>query len=311
MINQFEKNLRILPKRPIHHSQRQNLVRLPAYLPPEPKEPGTTGRSILDVRIPLIPAVGKEKDGEGAEGNHTSVSFSGSVKSDVERALADCALLADGAGSRGGIHSVPLHNPLVPEPVSDGILDDCNDWGGLGDIEEATPTTISNDDMPVEEDPDQTTIFYQNFIYEGSKKLLQWIVPDFLACGGHPLYLALEDDLDKLRAAGIEAIISATDAPLESKYVKGMEYSFIPTVEGYSSHLREACLWIENMSKLNKRVFVHGFEWEDAATIAAAYLVFKNWLSVDQAVEWMRMNYSKRAITPYQYDDLCKMTTTL
>lgn len=183
--------------------------------------------------------------------------------------------------------------------------------------EEEKVNTFSNEgkqyaDFMEKSDKEDIEAYYY-YLFGDEHPKLKWLIPGVIAGGGHPLYYSFEDDLDYLRKEGIKAIVSAFDAPLEKKYLDDIEYLFVPTIDGYSSHLLETCEFIEKMEVIGKPVFVSCFAGHGrTGTILAAYLIYKNYLTADEAIEYVRTNYSSMAIeTTYQEDDLHRMALRL
>lgn len=201
--------------------------------------------------------------------------------------------------------------------VEDVAEDDENDWGGLGGvIDRALEAGLNQMGVDTEEIkygpgnyPDdnntsyRTPEFFHN-IFAKEQSPFRWVVPGVLAIGPHPIFSSHLDDLSVLRKAGIKAIITAFNKQLEPKYLKGFHYFFAPTPDGYSNDLNIVCKYIETQEKLGNPVFVHSFHGNGrAATIAAAYLVHKGWLTGEEAIEWVRQHFDESAIATTAQED--------
>lgn len=205
--------------------------------------------------------------------------------------------------------------------------DDENDWGGLGVVRcdnivtTETPVRVmsadSEDDKygppPINTEHQAKAEFYRNFFGGTDEPKFKWLIPGVIAGGGHPMYYSFEDDLDFLKNEGFKAIITAAEKPLDDSLTRGFEYLFVPTIDGYSGHLFDACEFIDKMEKVNKPVFVHCFAGHGrTGTILAAYLIYKDWLTADEAIAYIRQNYDRAAIeTKYQEDELHRFALRL
>lgn len=189
--------------------------------------------------------------------------------------------------------------PFQPE------VDDANDWGGLGLV--TTETNVITMDEATQKKDSPTSYRsneYYSAVFAPQVEKFQWIVPGVLAAGPHPFYFSFENNLKDYKKAGFKAILSTFEEPLDMVKTNGFQYFFLPTEEGSACDLRATCNFIDAMEKINKPVFVHSFSGNGrAATILAAYIMHKNWLTADEAISYMRINYNKHAIETAQQED--------
>jgi hypothetical protein len=190
-------------------------------------------------------------------------------------------------------------------------LRDENDYGGLGK-EKIKPvikfpiiTDINNMSAKSAE--------YYSSVFSPDVEKFKWVVPNVLAGGPHPFYFSFENNLKAYKAAGFKAIMTTYEEQLGAKNTDGFQYFFLPTADGKAADLKGSCKFIAAMEKINKPVFVHSFTGNGrTATILAAYLMYKNWLTADEAIIYMRLKYSKHAIeTDYQKDALHRFAINL
>lgn len=187
--------------------------------------------------------------------------------------------------------------------------DDQNNWGA-GDTIETPEKIVQNTDGVYRLERDAK--YYYNTFTEDTPKFT-WLVPGIIAGGGHPIYFMQEDNLDYLRDAGFGAIVSCFEEPLPKEWLNDFEYLFLPTLDGYVNNLIEACEFIEKMEQKKVPIFIHCFAGHGrTGTILAAYLLYKNYLTADEAIAYVRQKYDKRAIeTIYQQNELYKLTFRL
>lgn len=289
MENMFARNFFVPPKKPIRAYKSRETIRQSTIMPREPgsqvaPQNNGAGMSPLQVRIPIVP--------RNEDDTYPFVSnFLAGEQSSVRQDQTD-APASDGNTASSGT--------VLPT--------DADDKTRVAALKQETADALNlraqeNRILPT---PDNTTPFYNNLLRPDAEPL-KWMVPGILAAGGHPLYHANQPNLNYLRKAGIKAVITAFEKPLDHKYLEGMEYWFIPTLTGYSSHLYEACEFIDRMEQQKKPVFVHGFTWSDAGTIIAAYIAYKNWETMDGAIAYVRNTYSRDAISRYCEGDLYRM----
>ena len=224
-----------------------------------------------------------------------------------------------------------IHNFCLNEDFENTSIDkpedDENDWGGIEDIAEALhaldqealdkidrdeigtesgvkygpgnyPEEVRDDEYYTQKRA-ETQAFYDS-IFEADKEPFEWIIPDLVAVGPHPIFGSQKTDLSFLAKAGIKAIVSVFDKPLDKKYRTGFQYLFIPTTEGFASDLEAVCRFIDAQD--GRPVFIHGLKTSRAATALAAYFAYKGWLTPVEAIEYVRHRYDKTAITTAQED---------
>lgn len=213
------------------------------------------------------------------------------------------------------IHSFGLSEDF--ERVSIDNDDDQNDFGGIASVEETLdrmdreeidePGSVDADENkygPGNYPDDRTPEFYHDLFTE-TKQSFTWIIPG-ICIGPHPIN---PEDFSAFKTAGIKAIVSVLDKPLDPKHVRGFHYFFAPTVKGFSSNLGMICRFIDTQAGLGNPVFIHSLDSKGrAATVLAAYFVFKNWLTADEAIAWVRLNYNKAAIGKAQEDAVLKFS---
>ncbi len=181
-------------------------------------------------------------------------------------------------------------------------MDDENDFGGLPKITteinakkalDRWEASLSNKDAK-----------YFSSVFSTDIEKFKWVVPGVLAGGPHPFYFAFENNLTAYKEAGFKAIVSVYDEPLEISKVSGFQYYFLPTEDGKICSLEATCKFIDAMEKINKPVFVHSFAGnERTGTILAAYFMYKNWLTADEAISHVRLSYNKYAIGTTEQED--------
>lgn len=187
-------------------------------------------------------------------------------------------------------------------PVTRAELeDDENDYGGLGkygpghypDDVEVKVDVIANKGKPV---------------FVESNEDFAWLIPGIIAGGRHPIH---NQFINKLSDFG--AIVTLTESSLEEKDHKGFNYLFVPTVDGYTTDLLKICDFIETQEENNKATFIHCLDGNGrTGTMLAAYLIYKGYLTVDEAIEYIHQNYSADAIkTKYQEDELHRFSAWL
>lgn len=214
--------------------------------------------------------------------------------------------------------------------------DDYNDFGGLADL----PDSIVNevvDELKARRNTNPLKDYVENPYRPGSygeiidgkfqectpideeeieddgnswrEETYQWIIPGFLAGGAHPLRYNENDNLDFLRNAGFKAIVSVYESPIDKHYLGDMEYLFIETQEGRAKGLLKICDFIDDMIKNDKPVFVHSLNGLGrAGTVLAAYLTYKDYLTINEAICYVREEYDPGAIeTSYQEDALSRI----
>lgn len=132
-----------------------------------------------------------------------------------------------------------------------------------------------------------------------------WIVPNYIALGSHPLR-SPQISLNILKEHNIRAIVSVFEQPIEKEQLSGLDYLHIPTIKGYSNSLLEACKFIEKMENEDKPVYIHSLSGVGrAATVMGAYFIYKNWLTSDEAIVYLRNKFDVKAVeTKYQEDQL-------
>jgi len=165
---------------------------------------------------------------------------------------------------------------------------------------------------PEKDDKDAAGMYYYLFNDNETPKYA-WVIPGVLAGGRHPIYSSMQDNLDYLRKAGIKAIVSAFESAIDSKHLDGFEYYFIPTLDRTTNHLWEAAEFIDEMEKQGKPVFVHCFGGTGrTSTCIAAYFIYKGYLTADESIKYLRLNYKEGAVeTTYQEDELRKFEQRL
>lgn len=190
--------------------------------------------------------------------------------------------------------------------------DDQNDCGGLNEKTRISSPIINTDNSYRSES-------YYNNLFGGHKEKndsgFTWIIPGVIAGGRHPFHhsLSQENDLEYLREEGFGAIVSAVERPINKDYLNGFEYLFVYTPDGYSNNLLEICKFIKTMEDKDIPVFIHCLEgYGRTGTIIAAYLIYSNMLTVDEAIEYVRTSYHSAAIeTSIQEAELHRLTIYL
>lgn len=163
-----------------------------------------------------------------------------------------------------------------------------------------------NTDLPNTNSSEIVSEFYDSLFGREHKSGFNWFIPNLLAIGPHPFYYSGHEDLEYLKHHGIKAIVSVFEEPIPDEWLAGFDYYFAPTLDNYSSHLLEICEFIENMEKQDKPVFIHCFGGLGrSSTVVAAYMIYKHYLTAEQAIQYVRDKYDKKAIeTKYQEHDL-------
>lgn len=154
----------------------------------------------------------------------------------------------------------------------------------------------------------RTEGFYSN-LFTPQTKTFKWVLPGYLAAGPHPIFTSHLEDLTELKKAGIKAIVTLFDKPLDEKYLDGFQYLFVPTVEGFASDLKRVCKFIATQETLGNPVFIHSLHCKGrVGTALAAYFMHKKYLNgADEAMTYVKQNYGDKAIeTVYQEDALLK-----
>lgn len=208
------------------------------------------------------------------------------------------------------IHDFTLEED--PEVENDG--DDQNDFGGLA----ALLAGMSPDDAEafadavrfgedVESNVEETKYgpgnypsepeFFHNLFAEGKLKYT-WIVPGVLAAGAHPIFTLHQDDLSEFKKAGFKAIVSVCDRPLDAKYLDGFNYLFIPTPKGTIDKLDKICRFIDGQEAKGNAVYVHSIDGKGrAAAVLAAYLIHMDYLTAEEAIEYVKQHYKSSMTT--------------
>jgi hypothetical protein len=144
----------------------------------------------------------------------------------------------------------------------------------------------------------------------------KWIIPDLLAAGPHPTFNKSNSQIDQsmtnLRKT-FKAIVSVYDEPLSSKYSDSLEYLFVPTISKYSNDLSRICQFIDRQVEKNNAVFIHDLtSIGRTGTVLAAYFIYKNWLTADEAIAYIRQKYNSAAIeSTYQEDELRRLAANV
>lgn len=183
-------------------------------------------------------------------------------------------------------------------------LDDQNDWGGI--INQLKKHNQNEDD-------EKELRKIREEVFGPLKDKFMWIIPDIIAAGEHPIYNSSAQSLDFLREKGIGAIVSVCENRIESKYLNGFEYIYIPTIQGYSVELLNICKFIVDMEEQDKPVFVHSINGHGrAGTVIAAYFIYKGYLTADEAIAHVRNNYHKDAVeTTEQENEIYRFAMSL
>jgi protein tyrosine phosphatase len=173
-------------------------------------------------------------------------------------------------------------------------LDDQNVWGDIIKYERDTDVV----DMVEDQQEYKTAEFYRKLGEKGEPDF-KWLIDNVVAGSAHPFYCLKKDNLDYLRKAGFKAILTVFEEPLQKHHIEGFEYKFIPTVDGRSPELIEACDFIQKMYAKKYPVLVHCFHGLGrTGTVLAAYLLYNtyNHMNGEEAIEFVRDTYDPNAI---------------
>lgn len=270
------------------------------------------------------------------------------VVQDVKNMIYPREVGEDGVMRDKKIHQHSLSESIDEDFVRTSIdNEDMNDWAGLsgydvtdaddgsqfaeamlalsgGEYEEDEDDSLDRDAIGStstdDEDDKYETVystendyrsegFYSN-LFASKSKAFTWILPGYLAAGPHPIYTSHLEDLSELKQAGIKAIVTLFDKPLDPKYLEMFSsHLFVPTVEGFASDLQRICKFIATQESLGNPVFIHSLHGRGrVGTAIAAYFMHRKFLNgAEEAMAYVKQNYHPEAIeTVYQEDALLK-----
>jgi atypical dual specificity phosphatase len=132
--------------------------------------------------------------------------------------------------------------------------------------------------------------------------LIRWLLDGVLGGGRHPDPYGdrreLAASLDDLRAAGVTAIVSVCETPLELPDESGFDYLHCPTEDGAPpTDLDGICRFIAAREASASGTYVHCWAGIGrTGTVLAAYLMYSRGLTSTEAITRVRAEYHPSAV---------------